>query len=161
MGHFWVILDHSWVDPGSFWGHLGIILASFWHHFGVVFVSFGPHFEAFLGPCLYHFGLFFCPFQAIFTVICLQMHYGYQNAVLRHRNCSIIFSGDSAHPAHEQILTTMLRAKAPFSNTFTCGSCAVDWWTLILFSRPAFSFSCHFETFLDVFLTLPGCLGRF
>ena len=62
IGHFGVILDHFWVDPGSFRGHLGIILASFWHHFGVVLVSFRPHFEAFLGP----FGAIFGPFLGLF-----------------------------------------------------------------------------------------------
>ena len=45
---FWTIF---WVDPGFFWGHLGIILASFWHHFGVFLV------------------FFLAPVWAIFTVI--------------------------------------------------------------------------------------------
>ena len=27
--HFGVISDHLWVDPGSLWGHLEIIVASF------------------------------------------------------------------------------------------------------------------------------------
>ena len=47
--------DRFWVDPGSFGGHLGIILASFWHHFRVVLVSFWGHFEVFFGPILGHF----------------------------------------------------------------------------------------------------------
>ena len=73
IGHFWVISDHFWVDPGSLWGHLGMILASFWHHFGVVLVSFWSHFEAFF--CLF-LGYFFwtilghfSPILAISTVI--------------------------------------------------------------------------------------------
>ena len=36
MHHFCVILDHFWVDPGSLWGHFGIILASFWCRFRIV-----------------------------------------------------------------------------------------------------------------------------
>ena len=32
-GHFGVILDHFWVDPGSFRGRLGMNLASIWHRF--------------------------------------------------------------------------------------------------------------------------------
>ena len=37
-----MILYHFWVDPGSLWGYLGIILASFWHHFRSFWCRFDP-----------------------------------------------------------------------------------------------------------------------
>ena len=44
-----VNLDHFRVDPGSFGGHLGIILASCWHHFRAVLCVFDP-FGRLFGP---------------------------------------------------------------------------------------------------------------
>ena len=50
IGHFGVILDHFWVDPGSLWGHLGIVLASFWGRFGVVLTPFSGLFGVVFDP---------------------------------------------------------------------------------------------------------------
>ena len=74
--HFRVILDHFWVDPGSFWGSIrrhfgvtlesfGIVLASFWGRFGLVFTPFWGLFCTLLGPFLDHLA----HFLAIITVI--------------------------------------------------------------------------------------------
>ena len=66
LGHFGVILDHFLVDPESFWGHLGIILASFWHHVGLVLVSFWPHFGLLWTILDPFWALFFAHYRAIF-----------------------------------------------------------------------------------------------
>ena len=56
IGHFGVILDQFWVDPGSFWGHLGhrehfgIVLASFWGRFDLVLASFSGRFWCAFDP---------------------------------------------------------------------------------------------------------------
>ena len=55
IGHFGVIFWGDFVpffgrSRGSFWGHLGIVLASFWHHSGVALDVVLAHFEAFIGP---------------------------------------------------------------------------------------------------------------
>ena len=62
-GHLWVILDHFWVDPGSFRYHL----ASFWG-FGVTLTSFWGLYWAFLDPFSALFGRPFSPFLGRFYV---------------------------------------------------------------------------------------------
>ena len=50
-----------WVDPGSFWGRLGII----WHRFGLILGSFWCRFDplwGLLGPFLSYFWTIFGPF---------------------------------------------------------------------------------------------------
>ena len=68
-GHFGVILDYFWVNPGSFWGRLGIILASFWHYFRVVLVSFWPRFEAFWGAFWGYFWTIFDLLGGLWTFL--------------------------------------------------------------------------------------------
>ena len=62
-----MILDHFWVDPGSFGGHLGIVLASFWHHFRVVFGVVLTLLWGRFGPFLVIFGHFSGCFYGLFV----------------------------------------------------------------------------------------------
>ena len=76
LGDFWVILDHFWVDPGSLWLHLGIILESFWCRFDPILRPFLALFELFLdhfwailsrfwGRFYGHFAIFFVMFWEV------------------------------------------------------------------------------------------------
>ena len=54
IGDFWVISDHVWVDPGSFWHRFDIIWGSFWCRFDPIMRPFWALSGPFFGP--------FCPF---------------------------------------------------------------------------------------------------
>ena len=83
IGHFRVILDHFWVDPGHFGGHLGIILASFWHPFG----SFWRRFELIFPP-------FWCIFDRFFWAAFFRPktgHFGWFWVKKMHWNRKTLF----------------------------------------------------------------------
>ena len=64
------------VDPGSFWGHLGIVLASFWHHLGFVLVSVWPHFGPFWQLSAIFTAFFFADvFGKLTSILSKMMHF--------------------------------------------------------------------------------------